>query len=430
VRERLITLAAALGALALFAAVCVQPGAITQRSRDVPRPATDEQRTNGYHAVFVWLEMEGVKVVSLRERLTTLEGRRDLRSRGNLLVVTLPGVTGFASGELQALDRWIRAGNTLLVLAALDDAPEWAADRAALAPADVNLLTGLALEPLRRSVRLPGVIAQATRSSSATGDVSLLIPNGGHIYFQNVREAAALSDEMRSGRARQAWALRIPYGGFALELAHARSSGAGVLWTRPLGAGRIIVSAFGSLFTNRAVALPDNAQLLANLVAANVMRHGTVIFDDLRQGRGAVYDPERFFRDPRLYGTVSILLALWLTWVLGSTRLRAREAHSSAPREADLLRATGGLLARVVANAEAARSLFAHFFASIAPARAGTSRDPQGAEPWEYLERHPRVSAADLERLKRWYAHAHAGRRIPLHRLQDLIARIERRLRS
>jgi hypothetical protein len=419
-KERLSTLGAALGALALFAAVFVQPGAIKERARDVPRPATDERRTDGYHAVFAWLEMEGVRVVSLRERLTTLEARRDLRPRGNLLVVTLPGVTGFASGELQALDRWIRAGNGLLVLAALDDAPEWAAERAALAPADVNLLTGLALQPLREPEHVRSVIAQATPSSAARGEVSLLIPNGRHIYFQNVRAAADLSDVVREVRARQVWGLRIPYAGFALELAHVQASGAGVLWTRPLGAGRIIVSAFGSLFTNRTVALPDNAQLLANVVAANVVPQGAVIFDDLRQGRGAVYDPDRFFRDPRLYGTVSILLALWLTWVLGSTRLRAREAHVSAPREADLLRATGGLLARVVASAAAARSLFAHFFAAIPP-RAG---------PWEYLERHPRVSAADLERLKRWHADAHADRRIPLQRLQDLIARIERRLRS
>jgi hypothetical protein len=431
-RERLITLGAALGALALFAAVLLQSGGITQRARDLPRPATDEQRADGYHAAFAWLETEGVQVVSLRERLTTLAARSDLRPSGNLLVVTLPGVTGFAGGELPALDHWIRAGNALLVLAALDDAPEWAAARAALAPADVNLLTGLLFEPQRRPGPRAGAGAgmRITRSAAATGEVSLLVPNGEHIYFHNVREAAALSDTVRSGRAHQTWALRIPYAGFALELAHGQASGAGVLWTRPLGAGRIVVSALGSLFTNRAVALPDNAQLLANVVAANVAPQGAVIFDDLRQGRGAVYDPARFYRDPRLYETLGILLALWLTWVLGSTPLRAPENQAPAPHEADLLHATGGLLARVVASSAAARTLFTHFLETVPPARAGGQRDPQRPERWEYLERHPRVSAAELERLKRWYADAHEDRRIPLRRLHDLIARIERRLRS
>jgi enterochelin esterase-like enzyme len=77
VKERVVTLGAALGALALFAAVFLQSGGVTERARDAPRPATDERRADGYHAAFAWLQSEGVRVVSLRERLTTLEMRRD-----------------------------------------------------------------------------------------------------------------------------------------------------------------------------------------------------------------------------------------------------------------------------------------------------------------------------------------------------------------
>ena len=412
-RERLITLAAAAGALLLFAAVLVQSGSGTERGRDAPRPTTDEQRAAGYHAAFAWLHAEGVHVVALRERLTALERRRDVPPTGNLLVETLPGVTGFGAGELQALDRWIRAGNAMLVLAALDDSPAWAAPRAALAPADVNLLTGLLFEPLRGDER--------RRTFPRAAEVSLLVPNGEHLYFEKVREAAAVSD--------RSWALRIPYSGFALELAHSRRSGAGVLWTRSLGAGRIVLSTLGSLFTNRTLALADNAQLLANVVAANVTLQGAVIFDDLRQGRGAVYDPGRFYRDPRLYATLSVLLALWLTWVLGSTRLRAPEDPGPAPGENDLLHATAGMLARVLGSAEAARSLLGHFLAAVPVACTPEGADVQ-LQRFEYLARHPRMSAAELEQLKSWYADAQLGRRVPLRRLQRLIARAERRLRS
>src|SRR5262249_38768379 len=156
----------------------------------------------------------------------------------------------------------------------------------------------------------------------------------------------------------QSWALKVPYEGFALELAHERDSRAGVFWTRPLGAGRIVVSGFGTLFTNRALALADNAALFANIVGADLGSRGAVLFDDEHQGLGAAYDPEKFYRDSRLYSTLGILLGLWLAWVLGSTALRLPSVHVSAPREADLVRATGGFLARVLRNDMAARRMF------------------------------------------------------------------------
>jgi hypothetical protein len=425
-KERLVTLGAALGAFALFVAVFLQSGGGILRG-DLPRPASSERRAEGYSAARSWLESEGVRVVPLRERLDTLAGRGDLSATGNLLIVTLPGVTGFSSAELKALDRWVRTGNALLVVAALADAPDWAQARAGLTPGDINLLTGLSFEPL--AVRTPRAIAARTRRSSEgfATEPAMLVANGEQAYLRNVHRAVALSDPS-ADRAPEPWTLKIPYGGFALELAHDRASGAGVLWTRPLGAGRIIVSDVGSLFTNRTLGLADNAQLLANLVAATVAAGGSVIFDDLRQGVGAVYDPARFYHDPRLYGTVGILLALWLAWVLGATRLRARDPSPAAPRESELLNATGGLLARVVRSDEAARRLLEHFLSTVSPGRCALPDDD--AQRWDYLEHHPRLRAADIGRLKRWYADARAGRRVPLKRVHELIGRTERRLRS
>ncbi len=415
--ERLVTLGSALGALALFAAVFLQSGGGAARDHEVARPTTVERRADGYHAALAWLDAEGIRVVSLRQRLATIGERRDLIRSGNLLIITLPGVTGFSNAELRSLDRWIRAGNTLLVAAALEDAPDWAAGRTGPIPGDIDLLTGLAFEPSRTREH-----RRASRRKAQAVEWSLLVPNGEHEVFRNFRLAVAISGKDLSARAQQKWAMKVPYQAFALELAHERASGAGALWMRPLGAGRIIVSGFGSLFSNRALAMADNAQLLANIVAGNVAPRGAVIFDDLRQGLGAVYDPARFYHDPRLYETVGILVALWLAWVLGATRLRALDDRSPAPRESQLLDATGGLLARVVRTDEAARRLFDHFL--------GGSTRTDAADRFRYLERHPRVSATDLARLKRWYAEAHAGRPVPLRRLQESIARTERLLRS
>src|SRR5262249_54394829 len=129
-----------------------------------------------------------------------------------------------------------------------------------------------------------------------------LIPNRVHPYFREVHEAVALSDYPP-----QPWTVAVPRDGFVLALAHQRENAQGVLWIRPRGSGSLIVSAFGSLLSNRALALADNAHLLANLVALSVRADGAVLFDDEHQGLTAAYDPAHFYADPRLYRSVGVL---------------------------------------------------------------------------------------------------------------------------
>jgi hypothetical protein len=219
--------------------------------------------------------------------------------------------------------------------------------------------------------------------------------------------------------------VKVPYEGFLLELAHERKSGEGALWTRPLDRGRIIVSACGSMFTNRALGLEDNAKLFANLVGVNLGEHGAVLFDDLHQGLGATYDPDKFYKDRRLYVTLGVLAALWLVWVLGSARLPIPVSKISTPREAELIRAAGGFLWRALPSHAGARRLLDNFFRRVS-ARAGGRRD-EGV-PWDLLERHARVSPADLGQLRAFHAAAQASRRVPLDRLQNLIVRIDRQM--
>jgi hypothetical protein len=331
----------------------------------------------------------------------------------------------FKTEEFRPLDHWLRQGNTLLVLAALADNPDWAVSFGGLTPGDLNLLTGLEFESTRSRDRRLRKAAEpaprdrdsrdaATKILTAARQLSAprreaLVPNRDHAYFNGVRQAIALTDYES-----QPWTVKVPYEGFVLALGHQRETGEGVFWTRPLGNGRIIVSGFGTLFTNRALGLADNARLLSNIIATSLGPHGAVLFDDVHQGLGANYDPAKFYRDPRLHETVGIAALLWLSWVLGATRLRVPMPRAPVPREAELVRATGGFLARVLTPAAAARRMFDHFLRRW---------------PWEFLDRQTRIAAADLRQLKLW--HSQVGRtRIPLTRLHNLIVRINRQLNS
>jgi hypothetical protein len=419
-RERLTTLACALGALLVFATLFVRGGGLEQRGT---RPTTAERAGNGLRGAFLWLQGEGVRTRALRERFDALAQRGDLPSAGNLLIVTTPALTPFRLTEVTALDRWVRAGNTLLVLAALCDRPDWGVGGSVRS--DLSLLTGLEFAlraPAGRAgAAKPGVAARALRGAQLLAQPvhSVLEPNGPHPYLNGVASAEALSDYPP-----QRWDVRVPRTGFVLSLARQRAQHEGVLWVRPAGSGTLIVSGFGSLFTNRALGLADNARLLANVVGASLGPGGAVLFDDEHQGLTTAYDPAKFYRDPRLYATLSVLAAVWLVWVLGGTRLRLAQPRAPAAREAELVRATGLFLARVLRPSAAARRMFEHFFRRL---RARTRHGGE-APPWDWLAHHPRLARADVQQLKDWYAQSCSGGRVPLTRLHNLILRTERRL--
>jgi hypothetical protein len=249
---------------------------------------------------------------------------------------------------------------------------------------------------------------------------STLVANRPHAYLEGVDSALAFSDFPN-----EPWEVAVPRAGFVLSLAHQRESGEGVLWVRSAGRGTLIISAFSSLFSNRALGLADNGRLLANIVTASLGAGGWVLFDDAHQGLTAVYDPAKFYRDPRLYATLGVLLAVWLAWVLGGTRLRPSSVRAAAPREAELVRVTGRFLARVLRPAAAARRLFEQFFLRL---QRLSGYHLEEGPPWEWLENHPRLSRDEVRQLRNWYADAYSERRVPLQRLHNLIVRTERQL--
>jgi hypothetical protein len=449
-RERGIALLLALAALAAFYGLWLRPAPSLDPDADTARPTTAERRGNGYAGLFEWLQRSGVSVRSYRERYTALSSA-DLPPRGNLLVLSLPGVEVFHSDEFGALDQWVRAGNTLLINAGLLDQPGWAAGRSAGAVVEIESLTGLEFEtravreqrlddtPLAQRVR-DADARDANKDADEDDELSEVEPlkrsfaapekipltaTGPHALLAGVKKLGLETDYEP-----EEWSLRMPYDNFVLTLART-ADGEGALFEQRLGRGRILLSASGSLFTNRALANDDNARLFGNIVSSSVSPHGFVLFDDLRQGLSANYDPARFYRDPRLYKTIFIALGLWLVWVLGSTRLRAPPIAVHDPSEAELVRRAGGLVARTVAPFHTALRLFDHFFARVARAARGASGATlERGELWHWLERHAAILPQELDQLKTWYADAHAERNLPLAPLQNLLDNLEKRLKT
>ena len=439
-RERLVTFGLALAALVAFYALWLSPSDLDPEG-DGPRPTSAERRGNGYAGLFNWLTQSGVEVRSYRERYTALADT-DLAASGNLLILSLPGIEVFRSDEFGALDKWVRRGNTLLINAALLDQPGWAAGRASGTVSELEALTSLEFETsAAREARLDDTpLAQRVREAderrAKQGDEDekesggiLDIPKvyevpekiplqatGPHVLLDGVKTLALETDYEP-----EEWSLRMPYDNFVLTLART-AKGEGALFEQRLGAGRILVVAGGTLFTNRALGNDDNARLMANIVGASVSRDGAVLFDDLRQGLSASYDPVRFWRDPRLYRTGFILLATWFIWVLGSTRLRAPVSLRHDPSEAELVRRSGELIARTVAPHLQALRLFDHFFDARAHADRG--------ERWTWLEKHAAILPQELDLLKSWYAAAHARRAVPLVPLKQLLDSLEKRLKT
>jgi hypothetical protein len=425
-RERLVTLALALAALLVFLTLFVHAAGPPGAEESVPTSV--DRSDDGLRGAFTWLTEEGVRTRALRQRFTGLAQMSDLPPRGNLLILTLPAAVPFHSDEARALDDWLRRGNTLLVLAALADRPLWARERGVL-DSDLHLVTGLevATEPAPRAPargKRPAPPSPVQRNAAPwKPQRATLVPGRPQRYLEGVAGLAGFSDLPPPHLQ-----VQLPRGDFPLCLAHVGTSANCGLWLLADDAGSIVLSGFGSLLSNRSLGEADNARFLANLVSASLGAGGVVLFDDEHQGLSDSYDPDKFYRDRRLYQTLGLLAAVWLVWVVGGTRLAPPAVPPAAQGEAELVRTTGAFLARVLRPAAAARRMYEHFFQRLRRTLREPTLDP--SPYWEWLENHPRLKRADVAQLRSWYSDAYSDRRVPLTRLHDLIVHTEMQIAS
>jgi hypothetical protein len=444
-KDRLITLLGALGALAVVYALFFQrPG-----ESPVTKPLSVESGRNGYLGISRWLTGQGVRVVSLRNRYSSLPEDSSLAPRGNVLVVTMPFSTALRSSEILPLQTWIRAGNTVLILAALDDTPEWSPPT-----------TGQ--EFLGNLVALSGVRFRAAGSEARAGEprdgsdeedaaedepddergrndgprsaprdvrpfavtkapiaansaIEIEPTTERHPLLEGVEPLRGFSDES-SGL----WTGVPPSPGYrlALRLGRESTSGEDALWQVPRGDGQVILAASGTLLANRNVGEGGARELVRNLLRYHLASDGAVIFDDMHHGLSSLYDAAAFARDPRLATTVWFVLAGWLIYVLGSSnRLAAPRAPRTAPRQGEFLAAAGGFMARRIDKRAAGRLLVDEWLEEVRRARAL----PRGPEVWAELEKTPALARTLFADIRGFDRRLEQGGSVDLVRLDNAL---------
>lgn len=419
-KERLVTLILALGAFVLFYALFVPKPAADADS--IALPVSTEGRDAGYQAVWRWLQSQGIQVVSYRDRYGSLD-RQPLPATGNLMISTLPHKVPARDEEARKLDAWLQRGNTLLVMAALNDTPPWAVGAP---PGFLNTLarlTGLHFRPLPEKASDETSAARSIRQAVQQfiePQRGTVIPRGSHALLDGVRSVAAQSEYPASRwTASSTGALALELGERA-DAADDSDVAEPAIWLLRRGQGQVVVVAFASPISNALIGERDNARLLANIVAWSLAGEGAVLFDDAHQGLVSYYDAKAFFADPRLHRTLMWLGLLWLMFVLGWQRLRP---HGDDWQPADVTRfiqVTGDFLAGRIAPDRAGQRLFANFFNTIRQRLAL----PQDGQPvWEWLAAHASVPEADLQQLRRLHARTHAGQRIDLVDLQNCLTK-------
>ena len=444
-REAIVAPALVLGALALFYTLFF-PKMRTQG--DAAAPLSTERGPDGLAASAQWLRQAGVAVVSLRDRYAALE-RVASPAQRNLLIMSLPQRIPMHRDEQQQLLHWVAAGNTLLILAAIDDTPTWAGGSDPTATAAE--LTHIHFTPESQpsgsepSHGAGDSASEHARDTSGNARGHAPLSAAGHAPAANavqVIDALLAPGEMwLQPRGRQALMhdvhrLRVssdlPTGiwhGTAATTVGALAIGERVaplprgaaLWVEPYEDGQIILSAFASPFSNGEIGAADNARLLANIVAWSRSAQGRVIFDDAHQGAVDFYDPQAFFADPRLHHTLEWILLVWLVWALGSQTLRSGQPLWQPTAATTLMQASARFFSARVPPAAAARQLLANFYDEI-HRRRGERED--GSAPWQWLAAQPALAPETLGQLRELHQRAQARAALDLTRLQNLLSQI------
>lgn len=414
-KERLITLAFAAAALALFWMLLFPK---PQSGQGAPHPLTSGSDGEGYWVASRWLVAAAVPTTNLHRRFDQLRDPRLIPGRiGNLLILTLPFALALHAEEFAQLDQWVSQGNTVLVLAALDDTPQWSALTDNFVPA-LQKITAIQFTARQQSTT-------DALSKAKAGLISVLTPAGRAVELQPSGRLGLLAGVTHlatlSPLPSTQWQAQAMDTEPVLELARRTDSADPVLWLKSSGYGAYIVSAYASVISNQVIGKADNARLLSNIVAWSLRPGGRVIFDDAHQGAVDEFDAAKFFADPRLHHSLNWLVLLWLAWVLAAQPLRAAAPNTAGIDESAMLRTTAGFLAGVLRPATSAQWLLDEFFDRVRRRHGlATAAEP----PWDWLAAHAGVSSGELAELRHLYGRVQGGHRVSLLRLQTIISQI------
>ncbi len=410
--DRLVTAFGTLLALGIMLALVYAP------SQDIPvtRPQSEEAGVNGYLGLKRWLDLGGVPTLSLRNRVTELDEMPVVPGTGNILLVTLPTANPIGEQELAWLEQWVRRGNLLLVMAALNDSPAWIlGDRSSDFLDDTELLTGLYFSAIEDEA------GETVSFGEFMEETPLYIePFPDHPLAQGIDTLQGVSDSPTS--------IWEPYlatdSAFVARVGNERETGATAIWQIPKDAGHLILVGSGSMLSNRMLDQGGNADFLARIISLHLAPGGVFIFDDYHQGLSVIYDADAFYDDSRMHTTLGFILLFWLVYMLGTSgRLVKGEDHPAPPRQADLVRAYGGFMSRKLSHGDTGRLMVDGWLRELE--RSGRL---QSGDPWEQLARMPLIPPAKLEQLKQDYARLGQGRKVSPKALHNQLLDIKRTL--
>lgn len=398
--------------LGVLAAAYLVWGVFTPRlpASNVSQPLSIEGGPTGYLGLQRWLEQARVPTHSLREPFTALTGPGSPFARpGHILITVMPYLDHPGRDEMNALLDWVSDGNTLVILAALNDTPAWtpAVDTSTFVD-DFAYLTSL-----QATFREADAV-----KAPALPEPFVLSALPGNWLTRNVRELSAVSD-----LATGPWDIEPDPGAPAFVVARVPGQDIDALLVANLGKGSLVVSTFASLWQNTMIGQRDNRQLALNVLAHHLWPGRSVIFDDFHHGLTGAYDARAFFSDPRLAWTGALLLAFWLTYaVFSESRLGSPVDVEGTPGHTDFVRTLGRFLARKVSRREVGLRLMANFLAHVRPL---LDAGPESAI-WRRIAVSPRMDAALADALRRDHDHLQAGRTVDLQKLQGRLSAARR----
>lgn len=418
-KDRLITVGLAIAAFAIVYALFIPK---PQRAEEEPsRPLSTEGRTGGYQVLWQWLASERIREVASRSRYDVLARRFGGAEGGNVLLASLPYENAPNPTETAELQKWVQSGNTLLVLAALDDTPAWSLAYGDRLVDEVKQLTGMKATEEKQISEKNRMAELRNGVSTLMADRSSVIePRGVHPLLAGVRSVTVTS-EFPSSR----WTGSIGDDAALLDIASVQGSDDTAIWLMRKDAGQVIVIGFAGIFNNRNIATGDAGRLISNVLAWCLKPGGSLIFDDAHHGAVDYYDAKAFFADPRLHRTLLWLVALWLVFVFGIQRLRIHPQTWHAADITSFIATSGEFLASVVTPRVAAARLLANFFNGI---RRRLNLPENGSAEWQWLASQPKVLNSEVQALRNFQAQLDVGKRVSVVGLHTLICQLREKL--
>lgn len=423
-KERLITLGTALAALALLVLFLAPP---KSGQAPVSLPTSEDRGVNGLKGLYAWLQREQIPVQSWR-----LPFRQLPNASGNLLIVTLPTPQAIPETEWRSLSAWVARGNHLLILGAAYRQADWikAADcfcdvRKFLAGFHWSLSQAEA-EPAQAAENPQPGDSLKQKLESLQAQLQQQQPQDSRLQADSaaapLQGVQGVASQTTPRLLSKPWTLAAAAPNkLGQKLLHIQLETGGpplpAAWRLNAGDGGVSLFLTADLFSNKRLAQADNALFFSQLLEQTLAADGRVLFDDYHFGLSDLYDPQHFFKDPRLHQTLAALGLFWLCYLIGYSNRLAPARNAAAKLSArDYIQASAGFFARRLGRRQLAQALAQHLLGEIRRRR----RLPSDAEVWLWLENHARIAAPQLALLKQ----AHGRQNVSLMELSTVLTQI------